>query len=132
MDIEEFFRLATGETPGPIIVGRVPGNVQRALDVSSRTVLLSRDTLEKQMARHGKLTLSGYYDYLPDALEHGEAFRMHDRRVSMILDVRHAHDYRFNVVVKSTTDRDRLYAISFYPLRENDWTRTLRKHNPIP
>ena len=132
MEIEEIFRLATGEIPGPIIVGRVSGNVQHALGASSRIVLLSRDTLEKQMTRHGKLTLSGYYDYLPDAVEHGEAFRMHDRRVSMILDVRQSRDHRFNVVVKSTTGRDKLYAISFYPLRENDWTRTLRKYNPIP
>ena len=132
MDIDEIFRLATGEIPGPIIVGRVSGNVQRALGASSRTVLLSRDTLEKQMTRHGKLTLSGYYDYLPDALEYGEAFRMHDRRVSMILDVRQSRDRRFNVVVKSTTTRHELYAISLYPLREKDWRRVLRKHNPIP
>ena len=132
MDIDEIFRLATGEIPGPIIVGRVSGNVQRALGAPSRTVLLSRDTLEKQMTRHGKLTLSGYYDYIPDTLEHGEAFRMHDRRVSMILDVRQSRGRRFNVVVKSTTDRHELYAIGLYPLRENDWVRTLRKFNPIP
>ncbi len=132
MDIEEFFRLATGETPGPIIVGRVPGNVQRALGVSSRTVLLSRDTLEKQMTRHRKLTLSGYYDYMPDVLQRGEAFRMPDWRVSLVLDLRHLRGYRFNIVVKSTENHEELYAISFYPLRENDWDRTLRKYNPIP
>ena len=132
MNIEEFFRLAAGEIPGPIIVGRVSRNVQTALGVDTRAVLLSRNTVEKQMRRHGKLTLSGYYDYLPHALEHGEAFRLHDRRVAIILDVRHSRDHRLSVVIKSTKDRDGLYAISLYPLREKDWARTLRKHNPIP
>ena len=132
MDIEEFFRLATGEIPGPIIVGRVPGNVQRALDAPTRTVFLSRDTLEKQMTRHGELTLSGYYDYMLDALQHGKAFRMPNWRVSLVLDLRYIRERRFNIVVKSTETHDELYAISFHPLRGRDWDRILRKYNPIP
>ena len=132
MDTREFFALAAGEIAGPIFVGRVSSSVRRSLDATTRVVLMSRDTIEKQMKRHGQLTLSGYYDYLPDILKNGKAFRMHDRRVSLVLDIRHIHGRRFNAVVKATSNHEELFAISFYPLREKDWNRVQRKYNPIP
>lgn len=131
MDMREFFKLATGEIAGPIRVGRVRPKIQSALDASTGAVWLSRESLEKQFARHGRLN-TAYYGYLRYAVERGEAFRLDGNRVGLVSDLRHMLHHRLHVVVKVTGAHDELYAISFYPLRERDWDRTERKYNRIP
>lgn len=131
MDMREFFKLATGEIAGPIRVGRVRPNIQSALDASTGAVWLSRESLEKQFARHGRLS-KAYYENLSYSIKHGEAFRLDGNRVGLVSDLRPILDHRFHVVVKVTGAHDELYAISFYPLREKDWDRTERKFNRIP
>ncbi len=133
MDMREFFKLATGEIAGPTRVGRVRPKIQSALDASTGAVWLSRESLEKQFARHGRLS-TAYYEHLRSAIERGEAFRLDGDRVGLVLvyGLRHILNYRLHVVVKVTGAHDELCAISFYPLREKDWDRTERKFNRIP
>ena len=94
MEMNEFFRLASGEIQGPIRVGRIRPNVERALGAHTGVVWLSQYNVEKQFMRHGNLNI-GYYERLPDILKHGEAFRIDEVRVALILDLRGIDNYRF-------------------------------------
>lgn len=135
MDIDEFFRLAAGEIPGPIRAGRISRLVQSALKAETRVVWLSKFSIEKQLAKHSVarrgIKPSAYYEHIEDAIFYGKPFRIHGNRIALVQDLRDLDGRRFQVVIKVTTDQQELYLLSFYALREIDWQRLTRRYNPI-
>lgn len=137
MDVQDFFRLATGQIEGPIVAGRVSPHIQSVLSAQTRVVLISEYSVRKQLSRHGTVRdgvspLSTYYDYVGDAIAGGDAFRFSGNRVGLVLGLQDIRHHRLQAVIKATADKSELYLISFYPLRKNDWNRVCRRNNPIP
>ena len=135
MDIGEFFRLATGEIPGPIRAGRISPLVQSALEAKTGVVWLSKDSIDKVFVKHSiarrGINPSAYYEHIEDTIFYGQPFRFHGNRIGLVRDLRDLDGRRFQVRIKVTTDQQELYLLNFHALRERDWRRMIRRYNPI-
>lgn len=108
--------------PAPLPIALVSEDVRRAISADSPVVVLSVDTVLKQLARHPELTVSDYR-HIPDLVRHGEA------TVSVTGDsvvfLRRFEEYWYKAAVKRTPTK--LYLTSFHRVRATDLRRAKRR-----
>ncbi len=118
----DFFRLATGQCAGPIIVGHIHSGGRELLRAHTSVVWLSRDTLTKILTKHKDLQPE-HYELLEIALAEGLAFGRPDNRAMFVLDTRERLGYRLQAVVKAEERGRRLWLVSAYKVRESQWRK---------
>jgi hypothetical protein len=121
-------RLAHGEIPGPIRVGRVRSGVTKLIFASSSSVWLSFDTLRKQLAHHPELTLD-FYDDLEWLLLDGEVIL--DRRERCLSIVKAVDDQPkarlFKATIKCVRSNGFMMLLSVHKIRHGDYKRLLKR-----
>lgn len=123
----EIVRLAHGEIPGPIHVGRIPRVWADQLGASTCWVKFSFFNLCKQAGKHQDVEL-GFYEDIDWILEHGEViFDPKDNVLHFVGDTRAVCGHRTKVTVKATRGRSELFMTSAHRLRERDYNRLKRK-----
>lgn len=121
--------------PQSVEVGTVSPDVSRVMGAHTRKVLLSRDTLTKQLGwrkdgdagqlskGHPELTIEEYTK-LPDILAHASIVAIESKTHVMLLR-RDAHWYR--ATVKFTQDGSEAYLMSFHRMTSGKAKRALKK-----
>ena len=110
---------------GRLTIGRLPPVVQEAIAADAPQVLLSRETMVKQLAHHPDLTVDEYLSIAgilarPELVLQEPAKPRHASLVRLVGAMHH-------VVVKATQDGRDVYLVSFYRIRPADLARLLRR-----
>ncbi|MDU7523450.1 MAG: phage minor head protein [Roseomonas mucosa] len=120
-ELERFLAAPQGNLP----LGGLAPDVQAAIGARTDQVLLSRDTVVKQLAHHPDLTVDEYASVAsilahPEMVLQEPAKRRHASLVRVIGAMHH-------VVVKATQDGREVYLVSFFRIRPADLARLLRR-----
>ena len=130
MDFVHLLGLHTGTHRHPLPVAEIDPIVARALGARVRQVLLSAETIRKQLARHRELPIS-VYRWLEPCLLAGE-YRQDGPRSALILFTNAEEPARnFRADLKATASGHELYVTSFLTMRDRDLRREVRKPYPI-
>jgi hypothetical protein len=129
MEPQTFFDLAVGRIGGPIVVGRISTSLAGLIRSSTRVVLLSRATLDKQFHRHPEVK-SQHYLMLPEILEYCEVLHQRPRLLHFITRTADMIGKNLMVTVKGTSEGHELYLTSMHLLRGRDEARVRKKYVP--
>lgn len=125
MDIGHLVGLMLDEHREPLRVCALDADVSSALGSIATDVLLSFETIQKQMQNHSDLTPEDY-KALPLAIRFGE-IRMQEERRALILYTDIVLNMNFRSVLKATKCGREVYCVSFNKLRDRHLKKDLRK-----
>jgi len=113
---------------GPIQIAVMDREVQKAVQVRSRIVLFSRETLIKQRIRHPELTLEDYM-LVNKVVNSGTVYFDRGRRIRGVNFVHRDpnRDAALFVAVKVTRDENQAFMVSFTKKRGKELRRYVRK-----
>jgi hypothetical protein len=130
MDFQHLLGLHTGLRREPLPITDIDPVIARALGAETRRVLLSAETIRKQLRRHADLPISAYRG-AETCLKRG-SYRQDSPRSAVVLytdqSIFGAH---FRAYIKATQAGHELDLVSFLMMRERDLRRELRKPYPI-
>jgi hypothetical protein len=130
MDFEHLLGLHVGTRSDSLPIASIEPTVARAIGSRTRRVLLSAETIQKQLRRHRELPISVYRWVVP-TLKKG-SYRQDGPRTAIVLYAdRDGTGHNFRAYLKATQAGDELYLASFLMMRERDLQRELRKPHPI-
>lgn len=109
-----FAKFISGEVEGLAPVGYVDAELAAAIGARVREVRLSSDSMKKQRERHPELTVDEYR-LLPEITKSGRVIQ--DKENVLMFIKRFGKWYR--ATVKSTSDGQELFLVSFHHLRES-------------
>jgi hypothetical protein len=116
--IRQFVREPKGEIP----VGRLASETQKLLASETDTVMLSDQTMEKQLRVHPDLTPDDYA-LLPVLLSQPDAV-MDDKDLHLLLLL--LEDRIWSAVIKTTVDRRQLYVQNFHAMSPKTALRKIK------
>jgi hypothetical protein len=125
-DIQEFFRLATGETSGPIYVCNIERNLKEVIGSTTRAVWLSKYTLDKQLHRHPEMT-PGLYADVPYIVQKGVCVLEKRNHLSFLLNATATVGYWVKACIKASCGGSGIYLVTFHKCRQRDVKRVLAK-----
>lgn len=118
---KQFYKNPKGAYP----IAALDSNLKSILKADQNAVLLSEQTLVKQLKNHPDLTLAEYR-LLPDIINRGEVIQESGQNLIFY----HAGGKLYKAVVKATRDGSELYLTTFFrtqePLRSRD-----KKRGPV-
>lgn len=130
MDFEHLLGLHTGTHHHSLAIVEIASPIARSLGADVTTVLLSADTIRKQLKRHRELPIS-MYRHVRDALVMGE-YRQDSPRSAIVLYTRNAEPHQnFRAYLKVTQNGSEIYLLSFLSMRDRDLKREQRKPFPV-
>ncbi|GAB6841399.1 hypothetical protein HNR00_000634 [Methylorubrum rhodinum] len=130
MDFEHLLGLHTGTYHHSLAITEISPPIARSLSANVTTVLLSADTIRKQLKHHRELPISAYR-YVRNALVMGE-YRQDSPRSAIVLYTHNVEPYQnFRVYLKATQSGDEIYLLSFLIMRDRDLKREQRKPFPV-
>ena len=130
MDFEHLLGLHTGARLEPLPILHIDPSIARALGARTRWVLLSAETVRKQLAHHRERPI-GAYVFLRSCLSRG-AYRQDGPRSALILFAEPHEDRRFaRAYIKATQSGHEIYLTPFLTMRARDYRRELRKPYPV-
>ncbi|KXV00275.1 hypothetical protein AD929_11605 [Gluconobacter potus] len=112
---------------GEVTAGTMPAEVQRVLGSQTPDVILSDDTLNKNI-KHGEVET--YYVDLPKMISAPDVVLPASKPLHVRLVASHKSRL-FNIVVKRTGDGTKNYVQSFQRISAKDVRRWLRKYAPL-
>lgn len=130
MDFEHLLGLHTGTRRDPLPIADIDRIVARAIGSQTRRVLLSAETIQKQLRRHRELPISIYRCVAP-CLASGSYRQDGPRSAIVLFTDRAIFGAHFRACIKATQAGHELYLASFPMMRERDLRRELRKPYPI-
>lgn len=114
----QFFAKPTGEWP----VAALGADMKAVLGAKNNAVMLSADTLKKQLENHPELT-ADEYRLLPEIVEKGQVINRGDNKLVFF----HVADRLYKLSLKVTGNRDGLFVTTFYRTNPREFERDLRK-----
>lgn len=130
MDFEHLLGLHTGTHRHSLAIAEIAPPIARSINANVTTVLLSADTVRKQLRHHRELPISAYL-HVKDCLDMGE-YKQDSPRSAIVLYARSAEPYRnFRAYLKATQNGDEIYLLSFLVMRDRDLKREQRKSFPV-
>lgn len=130
MDFEHLLGLHTGLRREPLPIADIDPFIAQALGARTRRVLLSAETIQKQLRRHPDLPISAYRCAKP-CLNRG-SYRQDSPRSAVVLYTDQSiFGVHFRAYIKATQAGHELYLVSFLMMRERDLRRELRKPYPV-
>ena len=130
MDFEHLLGLHTGIRSDPLPVSEIDPSTARAIGARTRHVLLSADTVRKQIAHHRELPIS-VYRCLGTCLSRGEYRQDSPRSALVLFTDDQIFQTHFRAYLKATIRGDEIYLLSFLMMRDRDVRREQRKPYPI-
>jgi len=128
MDFKHLLGLHTGSRTDTMVVCHVDPVVSVYLGCRSNKVLLSYETVQKQLAHHPELPIS-HYQIVHSALRLGAFHRCNKRpRAAVVLyvDTRQFHTV-FRLYVKGTACGREIYLVSLTRINDRVYRKELRK-----
>jgi hypothetical protein len=126
LDIQEFFRLATGEASDPIYVCSIDHRLSKVIGSTTRAVWLSKYTLDKQFHRHPEMTPE-LYIHIPYIVQNGICVVEKRNNLSFLLNVTVAMGCWTKTCIKSLCGGSEIYLVTFHKCRQRDVKRVLAK-----
>lgn len=118
----DFKAFYEGKIKGNFPVAVLSPEEKEVLGSKSQVVLLSSDTLKKQLSSHPDLTIEDYQK-IPDIIANGEVYQQKEER--LIYFFKEGILYRASL--KRTIDRLENYFLSLFKTNEKDFDRQIRK-----
>lgn len=120
MDESELISLLSDQRAAPVFVCRVDPRVASAINAHTRSVYLSRVTVQKQEAKH-RMKSVNLYMMAPLIIERGWVRIEHPRHAIFIYHEKHGTKTRsYKAAVKATRDGGELYLASVHRVRRTD------------
>jgi hypothetical protein len=126
LDIQEFFRLATGEASDPIYVCSIDHRLSKVIGSTTRAVWLSKYTLDKQFHRHPEMTPE-LYIHIPYIVQNGICVVEKRNHLSFLLNATVAMGCWMKACIKSLRGGSEIYLVTFHKCRQRDVKRVLAK-----
>jgi hypothetical protein len=130
MDFEHLLGLHTGSRHEPLPIADIDLLIAQVLDARTRRVLLSAETIQKQLRRHADLPISAYR-CAGHCLRRGSYRQDGPRSAAVLYTDQSLFGTHFRAYIKATQAGHELYLVSFLMMRERDLRRELRKPYPI-
>ncbi|MDX8383796.1 MAG: hypothetical protein R8M45_06930, partial [Ghiorsea sp.] len=108
---------------GNVAVGYIPVYVMEALKAKTTMVVLSGETMEKQLRHHPELTVEEYI-MISTMVNEGELIRQASNKIAVI----HDSDKRRVVVLKATADGREIFISTMFRLKNDREVRRFRKN----
>jgi hypothetical protein len=130
MNMKHFMGLYLGERYDPITVCHIPNQLAAVIGAVRGRVLLSHETITKQLSHHPDLTIDDY-QVLRACLMMGEYRQDGPRSASILFTDTVYNSCNYRAAVKSTGDGKRIYCLSFNRIRDRQLAQARRKPYPI-
>ena len=133
MAVEDILRsrifedFSAGRLAGWLPVAVLPQDLREALGVRTRTVRMSRETLQKQLVNHPEVTTDDYQG-IALIIDAGRAWKQSITHQWVIGEYR---DRLWRVIIKRTRDREETVLVSFHRVRRKDLRAADKRHRRV-
>lgn len=126
VDSDNLERLVTGQTRGVAAVGYLPDGLPELIQAQSSRVLLSDDTITKQLVKHPEIKVDDYR-FLPELFRSGLVIQ----QSSQTLLFYHVGNTIYRAAVKSTRDGRELFLVSLHKADQSAVNRARNNGNVV-
>lgn len=131
MNLIHLRALLASERIDPLIVCHIPNPLAALIGATRGRVLLSHDTVLKQLSHHGDLTIDDYR-VLPACVTMGEYRQDTPRTVVINFVDEHLNGANYRAALKVPSDKpNRIYCVSFNRLRDRMLAKERRSKFPV-